>query len=130
MSLFKKASKNILKIDTLIGVEAEITGQVKGSGNYKIDGSIIGDVTVNGDVVVTRDGAVKGNIYAKNIMVEGKVEGDITAEIELVVKDTAVVNGVRHEAGVLTVDEGSKFTGDCKITGNTIDKRFFEPKSE
>ena len=130
MGMFKKSRKNVIKIDTLIGLETEITGNINGNGNYKIDGNVIGNITVNGDVIISRDAGVTGNITAKNIMIEGKVKGNITAEIELVVKDTANITGTHHEAGVITVDEGSKLIGDCTITGNTIDKRFFGYKKQ
>ena len=128
MGVFKKSHRNVIKIDTLISLETEITGNISGTGNYKIDGSVIGNITANGDLIISRDATVKGDISAKNIMVEGKVEGNVVAEIELVVKETANIKGTHHEAGVITVDEGSKFIGDCTVTGNTIDKRFFEPK--
>ena len=89
MGVFKKSRKNVIKIDTLISLETEITGNISGNGNYKIDGNVIGNITVNGDLIVSRDASVTGNLSAKNIMIEGKVEGNVIAEIELVVKDTA-----------------------------------------
>lgn len=118
MNLFKKAKGNLLRIDTLIGVDTEISGNITGTGNYKIDGSIIGSITVDGDLVISEDASVMGDLSARNIMIEGKVKGNIKASGELVVKDTSEISGEQHQAGRLTVDEGSNFKGNCRITGD------------
>ena len=109
-----KGKNNIIKIDTLIGKRTAIEGNISIIGNAKIDGTVKGNVKVSGELVLSQTASVTGDITAGNIIVAGAVNGNITSSGQLSVKETAVIEG-EHSAERLAVEEGSSFSGNCKI---------------
>lgn len=117
MKLFKK-TPDIIKIDTLIGKRAVITGDITGKGNFKIDGVIDGNITIKGDLVTGDKSIITGNIVAKNIIIAGTVTGDVEASGQLTIKATGSISG-DQKCGSLIVEEGSNVVGKCEISGKT-----------
>ena len=74
---FNFKSSDIIKIDTLIGKRAVISGDVNGKGNYKIDGTVNGEVKVKGDLVTGEKSVITGDIVAKNIIIARTVTGNL-----------------------------------------------------
>ena len=60
-------------IETIIGRETSITGDLQGSGNIRIDGRIDGDVSIAGNVVIGESGIVQGDIKTGNLIVNGMI---------------------------------------------------------
>ena len=114
---FNFKSSDIIKIDTLIGKRAIISGDVNGKGNYKIDGTVTGEVKVKGDLVTGEKSVIKGDIVAKNIIIAGTVIGNVEASGQLTIKHTGTITG-DQKCGSLIVEEGSKVKGKCEIAGN------------
>ena len=113
---FNFKSSDIIKIDTLVGKRAVITGDVNGKGNFKIDGTIDGDVKIKGDLVTGEKSVITGDIVAKNIIIAGTVVGNVEASGQLTIKHTGTITG-DQKCGSLIVEEGSKVTGKCEIAG-------------
>ncbi|GHU53480.1 hypothetical protein AGMMS49975_11650 [Clostridia bacterium] len=90
-------------------------GVVKGTGGVRVDGEVNGLIDIQGNLTVGETGHIKGDIKAKEATVSGKVDGDINCSELLHLTETAIVNGNITVAN-LVVDEGSKFTGNCKTT--------------
>ncbi len=116
MKFPKFKQTDIIKIDTLIGKRAIITGDITGKGNFKIDGTVTGDVTIKGDLVTGDKSTITGNIIAKNIIIAGKVAGDVEASGQLTIKATGSISG-DQKCGSLIVEEGSSVVGKCEISG-------------
>lgn len=114
---FNFKSSDIIKIDTLIGKRAVIDGDIKGKGNYKIDGTVNGDIKTKGDLVTGEKSVIKGDIVAKNIIIAGKVTGDVEASGQLTIKHTGIITG-DQKCGSLIIEEGSNVVGKCEISGN------------
>ena len=113
---FNFKSSDIIKIDTLIGKRAVISGDVNGKGNYKIDGTVNGEVKVKGDLVTGEKSVITGDIVAKNIIIAGTVTGNVEASGQLTIKHTGMITG-NQKCGSLIVEEGSRVTGKCEIVG-------------
>lgn len=126
---FPKFKSDIIKIDTLIGKRAVIDGDVAGKGNFKIDGTVTGDIKIKGDLVTGEKSVITGDIIAKNIIIAGKVTGDVTASGQLTIKHTGIITG-DQKCGSLIVEEGSKVTGNCEISGTDADEDAEEIKTE
>lgn len=118
---FNFKSSDIIKIDTLIGKRAIIDGDVTGKGNYKIDGTVTGDVRVKGDLVTGEKSVITGDIVAKNIIIAGTVTGDVEASGQLTIKHSGMITG-DQKCGSLIVEEGSRVTGKCEITGTASEE--------
>lgn len=112
--LKSRRAENMLVINTLIGENTEIVGDIKVEGSLKIDGRLRGNIEATGDVILSETGEVKGNITCQNIIVSGLVEGDIETREQFTITATATVKGDVTTHGFI-VDVGSKFVGNCKI---------------
>lgn len=123
---FNFKSSDIIKIDTLIGKRAIIDGDVTGKGNYKIDGTVTGDVRVKGDLVTGEKSVITGDIVAKNIIIAGTVTGDVEASGQLTIKHSGMITG-DQKCGSLIVEEGSRVTGKCEITGTASEETVKKP---
>ena len=80
-------------INTIIGHNTKLTGDIEVNGFVRIDGSIRGNVKASGRVVVGERARMKGNVSGTNITVGGVVYGNIVADGHLVVLSTALVIG-------------------------------------
>lgn len=93
----KKSRTNGTKVDTLIGHETEILGDVRFVGGLHIDGTIKGNVyaEVESDAVaiVSERGRVEGELRVPNLLINGFVAGDVYAGSRLDLAKNARVNG-------------------------------------
>jgi cytoskeletal protein CcmA (bactofilin family) len=85
----KKKSGSV-KIDTLVGRQTVITGDVNFRGGLHIEGTIRGNVTADSDnrsvLVLSEHGIIEGDVYVPNLVLNGTVQGDVHAveRVELV----------------------------------------------
>ena len=59
-------------IDTLIGTQCRIQGDIFSQQSIKIDGQITGNVQAGGMVIVGENGVINGDIRSHELMVFGK----------------------------------------------------------
>lgn len=92
MMFFKKANKIDSRIDTLVGVETRIEGDLHFNGGLRVDGAIRGNVTEqNGTpstLILSEHGKIEGAVTAAKIVLNGKVIGPVKSShfIELQTK--------------------------------------------
>ena len=113
----------------LIGAGTTIKGNVDSTGDIRIDGTLNGNLNTKGKVVIGTTGLVKGEVFCKNSDVEGKVEGKINVLELLSLKSTSIILG-DISARRLAIEPGSKFTGHCNMSSDTITKDVGQPESE
>lgn len=100
-------------IDTIIGAQCRIQGDIIGQQSVKIDGQIHGNVQTSGMVVIGEGGAVNGDIRCSDLIVFGKAEGLVEVG-RLQLKATAHVHGnIRTQS--LLVEEGAVYAGDIRM---------------
>ena len=80
-------------INTIIGPNTELNGDIGTGGFTRIDGSIRGNVRAKGRVIVGERARIKGNVTGTNITIGGVVYGNIIADGHLVILSTAIVIG-------------------------------------
>ena len=89
---FKKANKIDSRIDTLVGVETRIEGDLHFNGGLRVDGAIRGSVSEqNGmpsTLILSEHGKIEGAVTAAKIVLNGKVIGSVKSShfIELQTK--------------------------------------------
>ena len=94
-----------------IGKSVIITGELSGSEDLYLDGSVEGSIELKENrLTVGPNGRVKANINAKGVVVEGKVDGKILASERAELRPTAIVNGDITTKRVV-IDEGAFFKG-------------------
>ena len=86
---------NISKIDTLIGAETEIRGDLHFTGGLHVDGRIKGNVVADGNAVLmlSEHGRIEGEIRVPNIILNGRVIGDVHAAERVELASKARVRG-------------------------------------
>ena len=80
-------------INTIIGPNTYLVGDIESGGFTRIDGSICGDVRAKGRVVIGERARMKGNVSGTNITIGGVVYGNIIADGHLVILSSAIVIG-------------------------------------
>lgn len=115
--MFGRKKKNHLHhaIDTLIGANTYITGDINFSGGLRIDGHVVGNVIANSEqpdntLVLSNEGSIKGNIKAANVVLNGTVTGSIEAIDYLDLQEHANVRGDVHY-GALEIQLGAAVEG-------------------
>jgi cytoskeletal protein CcmA (bactofilin family) len=80
-------------INTIIGPNTVLKGDIETGGFTRIDGSITGNVNARGRVVIGEKARMKSNVSGTAITVGGVVFGNIIAKEGLVILSTALVMG-------------------------------------
>jgi cytoskeletal protein CcmA (bactofilin family) len=99
----------------LISNGTDITGDIKSTGDIRIDGSLTGNLNTKGKVVIGPTGKVKGEVYCKNSEVSGMVDGKICVGQLLTLKISSKIVG-DITTFKLSIEPGAKFTGNCKMS--------------
>jgi len=94
----------------------EITGEIKSSGDVRIDGKLVGNINIKGRLVVGPTGVVDGDIVCKNCDVSGKILGKVKVSELLSLKASANIEGDMI-TNKLSIEPGAVFTGTCKMNG-------------
>jgi len=98
----------------LINQGTEITGDIKSSGDIRIDGILNGNMVTKGKVVIGPTGRVKGEVECKNSEVSGIVDGKITVTQLLNLKSSSKIIGTII-TNKLSIEPGALFTGNCSM---------------
>lgn len=83
--------KQVTRIDSLIGKETEINGDIHFTGGLHIDGRVKGNVIAkeDGDAILTvsEQGSIEGDVRTNNAIINGQIIGDVyvSEHIELAV---------------------------------------------
>lgn len=90
--------RKVTRIDSLIGQQTEIKGDINFTGGLHIDGKIEGNITAtesSGSVLTLSDqGSIKGDVRVPNVILNGLVRGNVYAEehIELALNARVIGN--------------------------------------
>jgi len=80
-------------INTIIGPNTSLAGDIEAGGFTRVDGSIRGNVGARGRVVIGERARIKGNVSGTNITIGGVVCGNVIADGHLVILSTAIIIG-------------------------------------
>ncbi len=113
-SMKKNVDNPVRDIETIIGKETTITGQLSSQGNIRVDGRIDGGVTISGDAVIGESGIVQGDIKAGSLTVAGTVTGNVDCDGNLSIHATGqLVGDVRVRS--LNIADGGVFRGRSEM---------------
>ena len=103
-------------VETMIGEDAVITGEIVLNGGAIISGKVMGNVKASGTVRVTRTGTIEGDIEAGEATVGGTVHGNVQAGKVVLRGDSKVHGDIVYKQ--LVIEEGASFEGRCDIDTN------------
>jgi len=96
----KRHNKPKNRIDSLIGAEARIEGNISFSGGLRVDGEVNGNIiAVPGKpstLVLSEHGRINGEISVTHLVVNGVVDGPVRAAEYLELQSKAKVTGNVH----------------------------------
>lgn len=115
------------QIDTVVGAGSRFQGDVEATGMVRIDGVYLGNIRTEGNIVIGEKGQVEGNIQGLHVTVAGKVKGQIKATASLQLLSTSSVFG-DLDVEKMTMEEGAKFEGQCKMNVSHADSPAKEDK--
>ena len=95
--MFGSGSKPPRTIDSLIGSQTKIDGDIAFEGGLRIDGCVTGNVqSVSAKptmLIVSELSTIKGAVLASHVIVNGTIEGPVVATEVLELQPHAKVNG-------------------------------------
>jgi len=122
---FKKSNRVQNTIDTLIGVDTRIEGNVHFAGGLRIDGAVFGAITEPNDspstLILSEHGKVEGAITASKVVINGTVIGPVKATqfIELQTK-ARIIGDVHYNS--LEMHTGAVIEGKLVYLGEQTEK--------
>jgi cytoskeletal protein CcmA (bactofilin family) len=123
MLFFKKANKIDSRIDTLVGSETRIEGDMHFSGGLRVDGAIRGNVTEPNDkpstLILSEHGKIEGAVTAAKIVLNGKVIGNVKACQFIELQTKARITGDLHYKS-LEMHTGAVIEGKLIYMGDNI----------
>ena len=98
-----------------IGATIHIKGDVTGDEDLIIHGHVEGEINLRDhNVIIGKQGRVKANIHAKQIVVEGELNGDLKGEEKVVIRNSGNVLGNVVSPRV-TLEDGAMFKGSIEM---------------
>jgi cytoskeletal protein CcmA (bactofilin family) len=93
----KKTKSTGTKVDTIIGQQTRIEGDVHFSGGLHVDGRIKGNIIATEDsaslLTVSEHGDIEGDVRVPTVILNGTVTGDVHSEERIELAAKAKVNG-------------------------------------
>jgi cytoskeletal protein CcmA (bactofilin family) len=85
------------RIDSLIGAQTEVRGDIVFEGGLRIDGRVIGNVSAtegkSATLVISEKARIEGSVDVTHVVVNGTVQGPVTATDYLELQTHARVSG-------------------------------------
>ncbi|TDI80449.1 MAG: polymer-forming cytoskeletal protein [Betaproteobacteria bacterium] len=121
----KKVSKPPDHIDTLIGADTCIEGDIGFSGGLRVDGRIRGNVVATGDepstLVLSEQATIEGKIQVSHAVINGTIIGPIHTNEYLELQTKARVSGDVYYR-VIEIQLGALIEGKLVSHGQSDDK--------
>ena len=110
-------------METLIGRQTEILGDVRFAGGLHVDGRIKGGVQSAGDkaaaLSLSETGVIEGDVRVPNVLVNGRIVGEVRASERLTLGAKArIVGDVRYR--VLQMEAGALVNGQLIYEGTEV----------
>lgn len=122
--LVKSKKRKPTKVDSLIGQQSRIMGDIRFGGGLHVDGTIKGNVASDGDeratLTVSDRGTIEGEVRVPYIILNGLVKGDVYANEHVELASSARVEGNVYYA-LIEMAMGAEVNG--KLVRITEDQR-------
>ena len=93
----KKHRTSGSKVDTIIGQQTRIEGDVHFTGGLHVDGHIKGAIIAEAGsdsvLTVSENGSIEGDVRVPTIIMNGTISGDVRSDDRIELSTKAVVNG-------------------------------------
>jgi cytoskeletal protein CcmA (bactofilin family) len=114
---------------SIIAAGMKIIGDVESSGVVKIEGSVEGSVRGARQLLLGRQGDIKGDVHAREVVIGGHVEGTVVASERVEIQGSASVHGDIHTRTIVVL-EGGVINGAVRMDEREPDATASQPSSE
>ncbi|MBU2700174.1 cytoskeletal protein CcmA (bactofilin family) [Sporomusaceae bacterium BoRhaA] len=101
-------------METVIGKDTKITGNIEATGTIRIDGQVEGEIMTKGDVIIGETGVVRAKVKAHGATIAGNIYGNIEITEKFEISPTGKMYG-DIKTGTLSIGEGAIFKGTCEM---------------
>jgi cytoskeletal protein CcmA (bactofilin family) len=95
--MFGRKQKRHSVVDTLVGSNSQVNGDLNFSGGCHVDGTVKGNVSADSNshsaLSISEDGTVEGGVIVPYVVLNGIVRGDVVASQRVELGPTARVIG-------------------------------------
>ena len=131
--MFGNKKSKPVAIQTLIGSNTRIEGDLRFDGGCHIDGVVNGSVTASADsgafLSISENGRVQGNVSVPHLGLSGTVEGDVVVSDRAELGATARVNGNVHY-NLIEMAAGAEINGKLIHEAPAVAPRAAKPEAE
>jgi cytoskeletal protein CcmA (bactofilin family) len=99
----------------IIGASMHIKGEIRSDEELVVDGEVEGILESGSIVTIGRNGKVRANIRAREVVIFGSAKGNIEALEKLAIRDQGSLVGDIKTAGI-SIDDGAYFKGSIDIS--------------
>ncbi|MDN5874330.1 MAG: polymer-forming cytoskeletal protein [Sinobacteraceae bacterium] len=106
-------------VDTLVGRQTEICGDLHFTGGLHLDGNIHGQVfteDADGVLSVSETGMVEGDVQVAHIMLKGRIRGEVRVTEKAILGATARIDGNVHYCDI-EISSGAIVNGQMIYAG-------------
>lgn len=111
---------------SIIAAGMKITGDVETTGVIKIEGSLEGTVRNARQVLLGRQGEIKGDVNAKEVVLGGRVDGNVRGFDRVEVQGTSMINGDIATKSI-AIAEGARVNGAVRMDDGVAAPRSGDP---
>jgi cytoskeletal protein CcmA (bactofilin family) len=102
---------------SVIAQGMRIVGDIECSGVLKIEGIVEGTIRGPRQLLLGRQGEVKGDVHAREVILGGRVQGTVVADERIEIQGTALVTGDVHTKSIAVL-EGGRINGSVRMDDN------------
>lgn len=99
---------------SIIAFGMKVHGDIDTTGVIKIEGTIEGTIRGARQVLIGRQGEIKGDVHAREVVIGGKIDGTITASERVEVQGTSAITGDVYTKSIV-VQEGGRINGAVRM---------------
>ena len=100
--------------ETIVSSGLRIEGELRSSGNIRIDGTVNGKVQTSQDLVIGQGAQIEADLIAQNALIAGTVKGNVTIKNSLSIAETGKILG-NVVCARISIREGGYFAGNCQM---------------
>ena len=93
------------KLESIIGINTKIEGNISTKGTLRIDGRITGNIDTDW-LIVGEKAFVKGDVRVAGVAVAGYLEGNVTAKEIIELKRTGQIRGDVSTSKLVVIEGG------------------------
>jgi cytoskeletal protein CcmA (bactofilin family) len=99
---------------SIIAPGTKVQGDIETNSVLKIEGTVEGTIRGARQVLIGRQGEIKGDVHAREVVIGGKVDGTITAAERVEVQGASSVTGDIYTKSIIIL-EGGRVNGTVRM---------------